>query len=566
MLINLHVKNLALIDEADIYFDEGLNILTGETGAGKSILLGSINLALGAKASRDMLGKHGDFASVELLFQVDESTVAALAAKDIFVTDNQVLISRKFTENRNIMKINGENVTLATVRDITSLLIDIHGQHEHQSLLSKKKHLDILDEYAKKPLGNKKQTMAALYKEYKSIKEEFENAGMDAEQRNRELSFLTYEVDEIDRAGLVIGEDEELEEQFKRFSNGKKIMESVNAAYQMTGMNDASASELIGSAARELTQVMSYDKDVEKLQSQIAEIDSLLSDFNHEISGYISNAEFDDETFYKTQKRLDEINHLKSKYGSSIEEILAAMDEKQKRIEVLNDYDAYLKTLNEKLNAKKQELSDISEEVSKIRKREAKKLTKAIKEALVDLNFLDVAFEMEFEKLPDFTANGIDIPEFVISTNPGEALKPLGKIASGGELSRIMLGIKAVMAENDHIESLIFDEIDSGISGRTAQMVSEKMNELGRNHQIICITHLPHFLIEKSVENKSTVSRIYKLSEEQSISELARMLGGVEITDTVMQSAKEMKNAIIQCIAFVEEDITQKIKDQIVKG
>lgn len=555
MLQNLHVKNLALIDECEVEFDEGLNILSGETGAGKSIIIGSINLALGEKVPKEMLRDNGQSAFVELIFSVEnEDTIKKLRELDVEMDDNTVILSRRITASRAVGRVNGEAVSVSRMKEIASYLIDIHGQHEHQSLLSKKKHLDILDEYAKKPLGNKKQTMAALYKEYKSIKEEFENAGMDAEQRNRELSFLTYEVDEIEQAGLVIGEDEELEEQFKRFSNGKKIMESVNAAYQMTGMNDASASELIGSAARELTQVMSYDKDVEKLQSQIAEIDSLLSDFNHEISGYISNAEFDDETFYKTQKRLDEINHLKSKYGSSIEEILAAMDEKQKRIEVLNDYDAYLKTLNEKLNAKKQELSDISEEVSKIRKREAKKLTKAIKEALVDLNFLDVAFEMEFEKLSDFTANGIDLPEFVISTNPGEALKPLGKIASGGELSRIMLGIKAVMAENDHIESLIFDEIDSGISGRTAQMVSEKMNELGRNHQIICITHLPqiaamadaHFLIEKSVENKSTVSRIYKLSEEQSISELARMLGGVEITDTVMQSAKEMKKLAAQ--------------------
>lgn len=555
MLQNLHVKNLALIDECEVEFDEGLNILSGETGAGKSIIIGSINLALGEKVPKEMLRDNGQSAFVELIFSVEnEDMIKKLRELDVEMDDNTVILSRRITASRAVGRVNGEAVSVSRMKEIASYLIDIHGQHEHQSLLSKKKHLDILDEYAKKPLGNKKQTMAALYKEYKSIKEEFENAGMDAEQRNRELSFLTYEVDEIEQAGLVIGEDEELEEQFKRFSNGKKIMESVNAAYQMTGMNDASASELIGSAARELTQVMSYDKDVEKLQSQIAEIDSLLSDFNHEISGYISNAEFDDETFYKTQKRLDEINHLKSKYGSSIEEILAAMDEKQKRIEVLNDYDAYLKTLNEKLNAKKQELSDISEEVSKIRKREAKKLTKAIKEALVDLNFLDVAFEMEFEKLSDFTANGIDLPEFVISTNPGEALKPLGKIASGGELSRIMLGIKAVMAENDHIESLIFDEIDSGISGRTAQMVSEKMNELGRNHQIICITHLPqiaamadaHFLIEKSVENKSTVSRIYKLSEEQSISELARMLGGVEITDTVMQSAKEMKKLAAQ--------------------
>ena len=273
---------------------------------------------------------------------------------------------------------------------------------------------------------------------------------------------------------------------------------------------------------------------MEALESQLSEIDSLLSDFNHEISGYISQAEFDEETFYETQKRLDEINHLKSKYGSSIDDILIALNEKRERISVLNDYDSY---------------SQISDEVSEIRQRSAVKLVSEIKSALNDLNFLDVQFDMQFDRLPDYTANGIDAPEFLISTNPGEPLKPLSRVASGGELSRIMLGIKTIMAENDHIESLIFDEIDSGISGRTAQMVSEKMNELGRNHQIICITHLPqiaamadaHFLIEKAVENKSTVSRIHRLGDKDSVAELARMLGGAKITDTVMESAREMK-------------------------
>lgn len=310
-----------------------------------------------------------------------------------------------------------------------------------------------------------------------------------------------------------------------------------------------SASELIGRAVRELSQVSGYDTDVEALESQLSEIDSLLSDFNHEISGYISQAEFDEETFYETQKRLDEINHLKSKYGNSIDDILIALNEKRERISVLNDYDSYLQKLEQQLAKKEKELAQISDEVSEIRQRSAVKLVSEIKSALNDLNFLDVQFDMQFDRLSDYTANGIDAPEFLISTNPGEPLKPLGKVASGGELSRIMLGIKTIMAENDHIESLIFDEIDSGISGRTAQMVSEKMNELGRNHQIICITHLPqiaamadaHFLIEKAVENKSTVSRIRRLTDNDSVAELARMLGGAKITDTVMESAREMK-------------------------
>ena len=354
---------------------------------------------------------------------------------------------------------------------------------------------------------------------------------------------------EIEDANLVVGEDEQLEQDYKKFSNGRKIMEGVNNAYKATGGDMGSASEIIGAAVRELSAVASYDEKVAELEGQLIEIDSLLSDFNHEIASYISGNEFDEEHFYNTQKRLDEINHLKSKYGNSIEEILEALEEKSKRIEVLNDYDEYIKKLETNLKSKEEELSAVSNKVSEIRQEEAKELTKQIIQALNDLNFLDVNFEMEFSRLSSYTANGIDDAQFMISTNPGEPIRPLERIASGGELSRIMLAIKTIMAENDSIDTLIFDEIDTGISGRTAQMVSEKMNSLGRSHQIICITHLPqiasmadtHFLIEKSVENESTITIIHKLSDDESVTELARMLGGVEITDTVISNAREMK-------------------------
>ncbi len=444
MLQNLHVKNLALIDECEVEFSDGLNILSGETGAGKSIIIGSINLALGEKVQKEMLRDNEKPAFVELIFSVeDPKIIEALRELDVEVEDGCVILSRKITQSRAVGRVNGEAVSVSRMKEIASYLIDIHGQHEHQSLLSKKKHLDILDEYAKQPLGDKKQQLSVTYKAYRALKDEYEKSNIDNEERSRELSFLEYEVKEIEEASL----------------------------------------------------------------------------------------------------------HLKSKYGNSIDDILIALNEKRERISVLNDYDSYLQKLEQQLAKKEKELAQISDEVSEIRQRSAVKLVSEIKSALNDLNFLDVQFDMQFDRLPDYTANGIDAPEFLISTNPGEPLKPLGKVASGGELSRIMLGIKTIMAENDHIESLIFDEIDSGISGRTAQMVSEKMNELGRNHQIICITHLPqiaamadaHFLIEKAVENKSTVSRIHRLSDKDSVSELARMLGGAKITDTVMESAREMK-------------------------
>lgn len=551
MLQNLHVKNLALIDEAEVEFSEGLNILTGETGAGKSIIIGSINLALGQKVSKEMLKESGETAFVELVFSVENEKVRAkLKEMEIEVEDDGlVILSRKITTGKAIARINGEAVSAAKLKAVSSLLIDIHGQHEHQSLLSKRKHLDILDAYAKNELMDLKEHLKSEYLQYKKIKEEWENSNIDTEARKRELSFLEYEVNEIEEAGLFVGEDEELEEQFKRFSNSRKIMEGISMAYEATAGDGESASALIGRALREISLVSGYDKPLEELENQLYDIENLLHDFNHELSSYISGADFDEETFYKIEKRLDVINHLKSKYGNSIELILQAYEEKCERINVLNDYDAYLHRLSVSLKEAEQKVQKLCEMISNIRKKQAKELCRAITEALKDLNFLDVVFDMEFGDPTTYSANGYDEPEFMISTNPGEPVRPLGKIASGGELSRIMLAIKTILANADEIESLIFDEIDSGISGRTAQMVAEKMNTLGRNHQIICITHLPqiaamadgHFLIEKKVENSETHSNISKLKEEESILELARMLGGVEITDAVIKNAKEMK-------------------------
>ena len=548
MLQNLHVKNLALIDETEVEFGPGLNILSGETGAGKSIIIGSINLALGEKVQKEMLRDNGEAALVELIFFVEDAdTIEAIRALDIEMEDDTVILSRKITGGRAIGRINGEAVSASKMKAVASLLIDIHGQHEHQSLLSKKKHLEILDTFAKEVLGDKKEKLAQCYQEYRKLKDELEHANLDGEERARELSFLEYEVKEIKEAQLTVGEDEELEAVFRKYSNGKKIMDAVGAANAATSEDDESASERIGRALRELSSVSGYDERVKEMEEQLTEIDNLLSDFNHELASYLSDEEFDEETFYETEKRLDLINHLKSKYGNTIADIIKYGEEKEERINVLNDYDAYLAGLQKNVSEKEKQLEQLSKKVSDIRKKESKKLTESIKNALLDLNFLDVQFTMEFAET-DYTANGIDDAQFLISTNPGEPVKPLGKVASGGELSRIMLAIKTVMA-SDKIGTLIFDEIDSGISGRTAQMVSEKMNVLGRNHQIICITHLPqiaamadsHFLIEKSVENQATVSKIHKLTDEQSVEELARMLGGVEITDTVLENAREMK-------------------------
>ena len=555
MLQSLHVKNLALIDEAEVDFSEGLNILTGETGAGKSIIIGSINLALGEKIQKEMLKEDAATgeqlpALVELIFRVtDERTRAQLAELSVYPEDDEVIFSRRIVGGRGTAKVNSESVPASRVREIASVLIDIHGQHEHQSLLSRKKHLEILDDYAAKQEEAPKREGFEAYREYRKLSEELSGADVGDEERLRELSFLEYEIREIEEAALREGEDEELEADFRKFSNGRKIAEAVSSAYSSTGGDIDSASELIGRALRELSGVLEYDKKLGELSQQLLELDNLLNDFNRELSDYTEGMEFDDETFYQVERRLDEVNRLKAKYGGTIPTVLNALAEKQERLLKLKDYDHYLEELKAKHKKAEQKLEKQSNALSQIRQTYAGQMTEAVTFALQDLNFSDVRFTMQFTRTADYTANGFDDAEFLISTNPGEPLKPLGKVASGGELSRIMLAIKTVLADQDAIESLIFDEIDSGISGRTAQMVSEKMNVLGRNHQIICITHLPqiaamadaHYLIEKSVQNEATVSTIRELSGAESVDELARMLGGVEITETVRKNAKEMK-------------------------
>lgn len=550
MLQSLHVKNLALIDEAEVNFEKGLNILSGETGAGKSIIIGSVNLALGGKASRDMVRRDADYALVELIFQIEnEELEEKLKALDVYPEDHQVIMTRKLMSGRSVCRINSETVAASRMRDVASCLIDIHGQHEHQSLLSYKNHLKYLDAYAGNEVENVKTALAKAFKTYQAKKKELSEASLDEEQQARELSFLQFEIEEITNANLQDGEDEELETLYRKLANGRKIMESAGTAHELTAGSGENASELIGRALRELISVSTYDETMQSLSDQLSEIDSLLGDFTHELSAYLSEADFSEELFCRTQERLDEINHLKSKYGDSIEKILHALEEKEAQAEKLAHFDAYRKQLEDELAKQEAVVRNYSDQLHEIRQKYAKIFVKEVTQSLIDLNFLDVRFEMRFEKLDHYTANGQDDARFYISTNPGEELRPLEQIASGGELSRIMLALKTVLAEHDDIETLIFDEIDSGISGRTAQMVAEKMKMTGKNHQIICITHLPqiaamadaHFLIEKMAENGSTVSQIRMLEREESISELARMLGGVKITDRVLESAKEMK-------------------------
>lgn len=550
MLENLHVKNLALIEEEDITFLDGLHILSGETGAGKSIILGALGLALGGKVSKDMLRDPGKEALVEAVFRITrDSQRKQLAELDIEPYDDEVILSRKITESRSVAKINGEMVPAIKMKEVGDIFLDIHGQNDHQSLLHKKKHLEMLDEYAKNEVGPLKERMQTAYKTYAAKQQEWKEANQLDGDREREISFLEYEIKEITEANLEIGEDARFENQYRRLSNSKRIMEALSEAYQQTSGSDG-ASEQVGRAVQRLHQILSYDEALEPMFESLNDIDSLLSDFNRDLSQYMAETEFDEEMFAQIDGRLNEINRLKDKYGATIEDILAAKQEKEDRLEKLMHHEAYLAKLTQALNDAKKEAEDAAFALSGMRKRYAKELSGKVEEALMDLNFLDVHFSMEFLQTDYIGADGYDDAQFMIRTNPGEPIRPLKDIASGGEMSRIMLAIKTVLAEHDDIDTLIFDEIDAGISGRTAQAVSEKLHLVAKEHQVICITHLPqiaamadhHYLIQKDVVGNETISSIEALSYHDSIKELARMLGGTTITQTVLDNAKEMKD------------------------
>lgn len=551
MLVHLHVKNLALIEDIEVEFGPGLNILTGETGAGKSILLGSMQLILGSRIAKDMIREGASYALVELLFQVENPRAEeALGKLGIELEEGQVLLTRKILDGRSINKINGETCTVGQMKAVASCLLDIHGQHEHQSLLYQDKQLEILDAYGKDEIYPVKEKVNRAYRTYRDSLKKLKSLDMDEEQRNRERAFLEFEIKEIESANLNPGEDEELEKLYRKLDNGKKILETLQEVRDLTG-NDSvqGAGEAVGNAVKELMRVTEYDSQLESMSSALQEIDGLLNDFNRELSSYVDELNFDGETFYETERRLDLINNLKAKYGQSIEAIHTYCGNQKQKLEDLDRYEENFRRAKAEVEKSRAQLEIVSDKLSVIRKKYSQMLTDKIIEGLKDLNFLDVQFHIDFQRKKEYTDNGFDDIEYEISTNPGESVKPLGRIVSGGELSRIMLAIKAILADRDQIETLIFDEIDTGISGRTAQKVSEKLALIGRSRQVICITHLAqlasmadsHYCIEKRAVDGSTQTGIRLLDEQESVEELARILGGAQITDAVIDNAREMK-------------------------
>lgn len=552
MLLNLHVKNLALIEEVDVDFEKGLIVLTGETGAGKSLILGSVNIALGNKASKDMIRKGTDYSLVELTFSVSENCAKQLKKYDIYMEeDNIVTVTRKISEGRSISKINGETVNIKTLKNVMSLLIDIHGQHDHQSLLYTKNHLDILDKFAKDSILELKEQIKEEYSKYTKLIKKLEEFNIDEGQKAREIEFAEYEVNEIESANLKPEEDVQVEEEFKKLSNSKEIVSALSEIYNALSYETAGGlGDIINKAVMDINSIKGMDEKISQFQTELYDIDNLCRELTSQIYDYNSGMDFNPEYVREVEERLDVINHLKLKYGNSIEEILRYKEEKEEYLEKLNNMTDEMESVKNQISELEGTLNNLCTKLSEQRKKAAKELEVLVKQALVDLNFIAVEFEIQITRKESIGENGFDNVEFMISTNLGESVKPLVKVASGGELSRIMLAIKSILATEDDIDTLIFDEIDTGISGQTAMKVAEKMAKISRNHQVICISHLSqiaamadsHYLIKKTADENSTTTSIKKLTRQQSIEELVRINGGSGITEAGLIHATEMKD------------------------
>ena len=551
MLISMHVKNLALIEEAEVDFHDHLNILTGETGAGKSILIGSIQSALGGKIPKEMIREGADSALIELIFQTESQPVLdRLADYEIPCQEGEILIQRRVTKGRVINRINDCSVTVARLKEIAPLLLDLSGQHENQLLLKTRNHRVILDSYGRQSLEGVARKVMELYQEYSQIENELSERTLQEDERLREMEFIRYEMKEIEDTRPQEGEDEDLERDYYRISHSREILEDAGMIQELTSRGQSSASDQIGRAMQYMASILEHDPEASDMADQLATLDALVNDFNRDLSDYIDRCEYDEGAFMEVEERLNRINHLKARYGDTISGIWDYYKKNQEKLDKLEHYEEYVENLKERLGKVKKELEASCAQLSQLRKKVAGPLAESVRKALKDLNFKQVIFQVRFEKLDHYTLAGYDDVCFMISTNPGQEPRPLHEIASGGELSRIMLAIKSILAGAEGIETLIFDEIDTGISGRTAQKVSEKLAGIADSRQVIAITHLPqiaamadaHYLIEKTSDASTTISSIKPLSEEESVEELARMLGGAKITDAVIKNAREMKS------------------------
>ena len=565
MLLELAIQNFALIDKLTVRFYEGLNILTGETGAGKSIIIDAVNMAIGERADKNYIRTGTDKATIQILFQSTNPELKALLAhQDIDLEDDHTLILTRevYSSGRSVCRINDRAVTLSTLKEVSKYLIDIHGQHEHQSLLYPENHIEILDSFGEQETMALRKVIYEKYHTLKELKEKLFSLCGNGLERERKVDLLSFQIKEIDEAQLKKNEVEQLTTEQQLLSNSEKIYHVMAKAYEILYNGTERYPPVldgIGNMVGEIEHFKDLDKNIADIFSVLQECQYKMEDVSRDIRNYRDHVEFNPEALEQVEKRLDQINSLKRKYGKDIEEILSYRQSICDELEEIENSETIIAKLNEQIQVLQDELLDLSLSLSKNRKEIGKALEKKIIEELVSLNMEKAAFRIRFVESVDkngavqLTAKGIDRIEFLISANAGEPLKPLSKVASGGEMSRIMLALKTILAKNDNIPTLIFDEIDTGISGRTANIVGEKLANISQTHQVLCITHLPqiarmadtHFYIEKISTNEQTHTNVRHLQKKERITELGRLLGGTTITDLTLKHAKEMLDSSI---------------------
>ena len=545
MLEQLMVKDLALIEKSLVEFGPGLNILTGETGAGKSILLGSIQLALGQKANKDMIRHGKEQAVIELSFSLKKEEEKALEEleEDLEIEEGSLFIRRKISEKKSDIRVNDLAVTLGKLKEISGELLDLHRQHEHYSLLKEGAQLAILDNYLERKGETILSAVKASYENYREKKKALEQYRLPDTERLRELDFLNFELEELQNAALEVGEEERIAKEYSLYENMDHLKSLLlRVQDNLSGMD-------FHAPVKELEEAVGYDDSLQNLLDTAYDLEAVGEDCLRGAAHYLDHAEVDEEKFHLLGERLDTIRTVMMKYGGSEEKALKAMTEKEERKRFLEDYEIEREKAEKELHFSFEELEKKAEALSEVRQKVGKELEKLIQKEMQDMGFLDTQFSFQFQKKKEITEKGFDEVESFVSLNPGEPLRELREVGSGGELSRIMLAIKTVLADTDAIPTLIFDEIDTGISGRTAEKVGEKLQKIAAKHQVILITHLPqiaakadrHFLIEKNVVDGKTKTEIHALSEEESVEELARLLGGEDLTEEALQNARSLK-------------------------
>lgn len=552
MLAELFINNLVIIKRDHLFFDSGFNVLSGETGSGKSLILEAINIVLGKRTNKDIIGKFDDKTIIEAVFNLYEDTIKKLEDKDITFDDNKLIITRTINQQSSSIRINGRVANLSLIKEISSLLIDIYKQGDSNIFMDKGNYLDIIDAYKKdKETIKLKNEINKLFNEKNNLLKKFDEFNLSQEEVSREKELINYQLDDIEQIDLLNIDEEKIDQEYKKLNSITELRESIESSEELISSFDydkASISSLLANLSSNLSDFSEIDKSIEEVNDKIYTVIDLVNEIYSELDNYKDKLDQNPERLYELEMINQKLFDLKRKYGNEIEDIIEYYDKISLRLKELEKISDLKKNIDKDIKNINKNLEEKSLELSKIRKEKSKNLEKEIKSEIQSLNIINGDFKVLFKNKNKIDSNGIDDIDFLIKTNKGEDLKSLSKTASGGEVSRIVLSFKKIFADYDKIDTMIFDEIDQGISGRTAQIVGEKILDLSKERQILAISHLPqiaslstnHILIEKFDQKDLTISKSTNIKGNDRVKEIARLLAGVDITDKTMESAKEM--------------------------